>query len=300
MADTVQPTRRDQPPQPMAPDAPSAPPPPAGDEACWVRSSRPNESLRWLTDEFADSFAAVASSLLRADLKVRLTGAAECSRAHLVQALEELTCTYVVVPDPPESEGPEICLEFSPAIAMAMIERLLGASAACPLAISRPLTAVERRVLHRLAKVVAVSLAGAWPGSPRPGFRAELRPIPTTAARSDRRVAAITFELSMGRNVGTMRLCGDGEILDEVTRATLRPRTGKAPLELTAALEGVTVDDAELAELAVGDIIATEIDADGEIVIRIGGIPKFAARLGLAGGKKVLTITRRLDGPAGE
>ena len=66
------------------------------------------------------------------------------------------------------------------------------------------------------------------------------------------------------------------------------------PLEVTAAIEGLELDSADLADLAIGDILATEVPLDGEITIRIGGIPKYATRLRVIDGQKVVTITRRL------
>lgn len=86
--------------------------------------------------------------------------------------------------------------------------------------------------------------------------------------------------------------------MDAFVAADLSQRPQTAPLELSAALEGITLDQAELAELAEGDIVATDVPADGEVIVRVGGIPKFAARLGTSGGRKLLTIVRRLDGPA--
>lgn len=256
--------------------------------------------MRWLADDFAGSFAAVASGLLRADLHARLVGVVESSRRHFAQTLEELTCSYVLSPQPPAGgqAGAAICLEFSPALAFAMIECLLGASALGPPESDRPLTAAERRVLHRLVEVAAVSLSAAWPDASKPRFRAELKPAPAAPGGADERVVVVAFELTFHGRVGSMRLCAGGGIMDAFVAADLSQRPQTAPLELSAALEGITLDQAELAELAEGDIVATDVPADGEVIVRVGGIPKFAARLGTSGGRKLLTIIRRLDGPA--
>jgi hypothetical protein len=108
-------------------------------------------------------------------------------------------------------------------------------------------------------------------------------------------VVVATFELSLSGRVGTMRLCGCGR-LAWAARGGAGQRTTAAPLEITAALEGLELDSADLADLAIGDILATEVPLDGEITIRIGGIPKYAARMRVIDGQKVVTITRRLAG----
>ena len=79
--------------------------------------------------------------------------------------------------------------------------------------------------------------------------------------------------------------------------APQRP-TASATLALSAAVAGILIAAQELAGLAAGDIIATDTPADGEVILRIGGIPKFAAKLALADGRRALTITRRLDAQA--
>jgi flagellar motor switch protein FliM len=295
--DTSEPGAQEEPTQADRPDAR----PDAGERSYWYHSSGRPHAMRWLADDFAGSLAAVGSGLLHADLQVRLAGAVQSSRSHFAQTLEELTCSYVLSSRPPEAgkAGPAVCLEFSPALAFAMIECLLGASGVAPAVPDRPLTAAERRVLHRVVEAAAASLSAAWPGVPKRRFHAELKPVPSAAAAAEEPVVVITFELAFHGRVGSMRLCAAGGLMDALVLGDFRHRPETAPLELSAALEGITLDEADLAQLAEGDIVATEIPADGEVIVRIGGIPKFAARLGTAGGRKLLTITRRLDEPAG-
>ena len=46
--------------------------------------------------------------------------------------------------------------------------------------------------------------------------------------------------------------------------------------------------------LAVGDVLATDIATDAEVIIRVAGVPKFAARLGQFKGRRAIVITRKL------
>ena len=125
-------------------------------------------------------------------------------------------------------------------------------------------------------------------------MRAELAP---TGGDGEDRVVVATFELSLAGRVGTMRLCGPGRLADS-TRAGRTRRTSAGPLEITAAIDSLALDAADLDAMEAGDILDTELPADGEVLVRIAGIPKFAGRVKIVNGRRVVTITRRL-GPAG-
>lgn len=289
-------------------------PSPATDDVQWYQSSgRPGE-LAWLADSFARSFSAAAGGLLRADICTRLAAVGETSRRLFTQAIEEPTCSFSLIPAGalPADSMAVTCLEFSPAIAMALVERLMGGAGngspaasgnsggkfqaesetASTTPVPHPLTPTERRVLLHLANLVALSLSVARPGGKAGELRADLAPA---GGSGDDRVVVATLELSLSGLVGTMRLCGCGRLAGSV-HGNQHKRMSAAPLEVTATIEGLELDWADLAGLAEGDILATEVPVDGEITIRIGGIPKYAARLRIVDGQKVVTITRRLDG----
>jgi len=291
----------------------------SSDDVQWYQSSgRPGE-LAWLADNFARSFSAAAGGLLRADVSTRLAAVGETFRRQFTEAVEEPSCAFSLVPAGTQPADPAsvTCLEFSPAIAMVLVERLMGGtddgsplpsgnragglaaelnSAPAPPP-QRPLTSAERRVLLHLANLVALTLSVAHPGGKAGELRADLAPAgpwgPLRGGSGDDRVVVATFELSLSGRVGTMRLCGCGR-LAWAARDGAGKRATAAPLEVTAAIEGLELDLADLADLAVGDILATEVPTGGEITIRIGGIPKYAARLRVIDGRKVITITRRL------
>ena len=283
----------------------------ATDDVQWYQSSGRPPELAWLAEGFARNFSAAAGGLLRADVGTRLAAVAETSRRQFTQAVEELTCAFSLIPAGalPADPAAVTCLEFSPAIAMALVERLMGGGGDGPAAASgqraaglagqyvsvppapqRPLTPTERRVLLHLANLVALSLSASRPGGKSGELRADLAPVGGCA---DDRVVVATLELSLSGLVGTMRLCGCGRLAG-AARGGAGKRTTAAPLEITATIEGLELDWAELAGLAVGDILATDVPTAGEITIRIGGIPKYAARLRVIDGRKVVTITRRL------
>ena len=291
----------------------------------WYQSSGKPGELAWLAEKFAVSFAATAGGLLRADLTVRLAAVGETTRRHFTQAIEEPTCAVGLVASssgpadaPSASSGQALaaCLEFSPALATDLVERLMGSpgdlsapstpstssgqagpgqapAGGSPAAGHRALTGAERRVLLHLANLVALSLSAARPGGKAGELRADLSP---PEGSGDDRVVVATFELALGGRVGTMRLCGCGRLAGSAGAGQPR-RAAAGPLEVTASIDSAELSAADLAELSAGDVIVTDLPVEGEVIVRIGGIPKFAARLRVEGGRRVLEITRRLGLP---
>jgi len=301
MVDDVQADSGESPAEPVAPDgspeaAAARRETPAGPQRWYVSSGR-TPAADWLAEEFPTNFAAGASSLMRTDVCVRLTAVAAARRGEPAAAIEEPTCSYALHapagPDAPEPDaaGASAVVEFSAGLAAAMIECLLGGSPGATVSPERALTPAERRALSRLADVAAASLSA----SRRPTDLAPLCArvdVPPVLPADDGPLVAAVYELSLAGRVGTMRIWGGEDVLGAAP--VRRKRARGVRLELTGALEGVQVDQEELAGLAEGDIVATEVPVSGEVIVRIGGIPKFAARLGTSGGRKTLTITRRL------
>ena len=50
-----------------------------------------------------------------------------------------------------------------------------------------------------------------------------------------------------------------------------------------------------LADLSPGDVLVTDVDCEGEVVVRINGQPSHTAKLGSRNGKRAITIVKPLD-----
>lgn len=217
-----------------------------------------------------------------------------------------------------------VWLEVSPQIAFPMIDRLLGGAAQEWYVPRRALTAIERRLLQRVGEAAANCLATCWP-PPRDrtaavqwGCRMDLAPASTPPPPE---AVLAQFAVSMGRHAGALRLCLPRESVafapepssggadaplatgnspqpptDYASDASaVTPAWGAGPLELSVEVPHVTLSDEELAQLEAGDILLTDTPADGEVLIRVAGIPRFYARLGASKGHKAIRITRRVD-----
>jgi flagellar motor switch protein FliM len=212
---------------------------------------------------------------------------------------------------------PPAWLEVSPQIAFPIIDRLLGGSGKEWYVPCRACTAIERRLLHRVGEAVAEGLSRAGPDGGAESLRwrcaAEAAELPDSSQTGP--VVLAKFTLSMGRQAGALRLCLPRGLLarllpaaatDGPPEAAARP-AGTAPphgqtaarqagpLELSVVVQDIAISREELAQIEEGDILMTDTAEGGEVLVRIGGIPRFYARLGVSNGRKAIQITRRVD-----
>ena len=289
-------------------------------------SAQPAVLLGLLTGALGMDFSARLSASLGMSLNVRPSGIQECSCAEFVGSVEETSsCFRIAVAETARQDtdgaapwnGPvddRVWLEISPQIAFPIIDRLLGGSGRDWYVPNRPLTEVEQRLLRRVASTAAQSLSRCWPASDEPHRRLLWvcgQAIGGFVQPSAEPVVLAKFALTMGRHAGAMRLCvprklipaaselagapseTDGEYL--AATAGGRP-PGGGPLELSVVVQDINLSAEELSQLESGDVLVTDTRIDGDVLVRIGGIPKFYARLGSSNGKRAIQITRRIDG----
>ena len=171
--------------------------------------------------------------------------------------------------------------------AAAMIDVILGGRPYQGASGRRDLTAIDRRLLARVVDRAAGLVAG-LAGIPQPLPRRQAEQMPEPPA-----VAAVCFDLDIG---GAMWLFVDGELCggpkSDPTGRT--PRAKGGPIELSATLNVSEIAADQLAGLEVGDVIATDVSVEGEITVRLAGIPKYVGQLSTVDGKKAITITRKI------
>lgn len=286
-------------------------------------------ALAFLRGDFVKDFAGELTALLRGAWHLRLAGAMLMRMAEFQASVEEGTCCYALAAAGTAGNGESpwlAMIEITPSIAFPIINCLLGGSSDDMFIPRRPLTAIERRLLARIVERACASLVRSWPGDDAP----KLTAIPHVGTRNtetgtrnaesgkrnappqsdvrtpssefqvpdSRMLLAVSFELGLDRQAGTMRIALAIDLLPPLA-SPLRPATaapaGASPLEVTAALDETTIAADDLARLAPGDILAIDTPIDGEVIIRVAGIPKFVGRLGICNGHRAVTITRRIN-----
>ena len=172
--------------------------------------------------------------------------------------------------------------------AAAMIDVILGGRPYQNKSGSRALTAIDRSLLAAVVDRAAGLVAG-LAGIPQPLARGRTEQMSEPPA-----VAAGCFNLEMG---GAMWVFVDGELCGGAKSASAgrTPQSKGGPIELSATLNVPEIAPDQLAEIEVGDVISTDIAVDGEVTVRLAGIPKYIGQLSTVDGKKAITIIRKIN-----
>jgi flagellar motor switch protein FliM len=184
---------------------------------------------------------------------------------------------------------------------------------------SREFSAVELRLIERLAARLLVELRAAW--EPVAGLdlaltRVETTPLFATIAAPDELVVHAELAVVVsGLAPSTISLVLPNASLDPIrTRlqtvravdesgttaadagwsARLRDRLLDVPIEVAVELGGSAMAVSRLLELAVGDLLQLEVGRDGPVVVRVAGEPHFHGAPGVQNGNNAVRVTTRL------
>jgi flagellar motor switch protein FliM len=194
--------------------------------------------------------------------------------------------------------------EIASDILLPMIDCMLGGGREPSAPIRRPLTEIETRLGERIVRMFLAALRSSW----QEVTTLPLEMAPSGAAVTNAPATAaigVGFELEMAAARGTMQLSIPLPTVALLLgqRNTCLPAdstgttTNSGTIELVASLGETHIEPEELAQLAVGDIIATEQVSAGPIAVSHEGVIKFEARLGASQGRKALEIERAVPPP---
>ena len=182
------------------------------------------------------------------------------------------------------------------------------------MSVRRPLTEIELRLVSRITTLFLNELQHAWENVLKFELsvdRVESNPQLVQIVPPNEVVVLISFELTIGETRGMMNLCIPFNSIERISRKLSanswvsyrkRPPTpesiqmlsdqlAEASVELVVRLAETNISTADLINLKVGDIIATEQDVSQPLVVSVEGKPKFAARPGQYKGRKAVEIT---------
>jgi len=249
----------------------------------------PGAAWKSFVGKLAGRFPTAMSQMLRGKGRLRGANVSRLQSSQFRGVLRALAYgrVYSWTLDDGRDQG-RIWLCVDPHAAAAMIDIILGGRPYQSESGDRALTAIDRRLLSRVLDRAAGIVAG-LAGIPQPMTQLEAEEAP----RSDT-VSAACLDLDIG---GAIWVFVDGQLQrDENPGANGRTPPAKGgPIELSATLNVPEIAPDQLAQLEVGDIISTDVSIDGEVVVRLAGIPKYVGQLSTADGKKAITITRKIS-----
>jgi flagellar motor switch protein FliM len=267
------------------------------------RPSRvPKEQMRSIAvlhEEFAKVAAASLSGLLRTIVDLELDGVEETAYGEYVVAMGSPTCAFVFNMNPLKGGA---VFELNPAIALLMIDRMLGGNGS-NVSAGRALTEIECAVVERIGHRVMIDLQQAW--HPIRAFTFRLMNLETNpqfiqATSPNEVILVATFRLRIGEQTGAISLGYPYLLVEPVlpglggqpwAASPATPPTPEArhfvlkeleasPLVVRAFLGRAQVSVRDVLNLHAGQLIPIEADARQPVRVEINGIAKFVGRPG--------------------
>ena len=268
-------------------------------------------SLLALHQNFARIASNVLSARLRTNTTIKVTSVDQGLYEEYIDLLPAQSIINVISMKPLEGN---IVFEFQPALAMVMIDRLLGGSGgtADP---KHELTDIELALVRNLVRSMLAAMQEAWLNlhevDPNIADVATSPGLVQIAAPSDI-VVIVLLEVQIGDQLGTISICIPHLVLEPLMhrlsaqvwvasarrrnttpeiRARIEGNLKRAPLTVTAELGGATITVEEVVRLQEGDVLLLDPGAVRSVRLRIVDQYKFKGVPGLVGGRLAVQVT---------
>ncbi len=277
-------------------------------------------ALQTLHEGFGRNYGAALSALLRSIVEVKLTSVDQLTYSEFVFSLENPTCFNLLKADPLDGN---LILDINPSILFPIIDRLLGGGTEMAPIERRPLTEIELRLVACVTELFLEELKKAWANVVELELaveRVESNPQLVQIVPPNEVVVLIGFEVTLGDVRGMMNLCIPFNAIERIahklssnswfsyakstsneqTRGTIGRQVTGSVVEVETTLARSTITSADLFQLRVGDIIATEHETHVPLEVAVAGSPKFLARPGVYKGRKAIEIVGIIEQPAAD
>lgn len=271
-----------------------------------------------LHEGFSREFGAGLSGMLRSIVEVKLISVDQLTYSEFVFSLENPTCFNLLESD--DLDG-HMILDLNPSIIFPIVDRLLGGgrelSHTFP---TRPLTEIELRLVSRITDLAIRALGNAWSNLCDLKLRVtqvESNPQLVQIVPPNEVIVLISFEITMGDMRGIMNLCIPFNTIeplssklssdawsaytkraaDERQKLNLEAGIAKADVEMVVHLAETTIRTRDLMNLAIGDVIMTDVDTYQGLHVFIEGRPVFLASPGVLKGHKAVRIGKAITRP---
>ena len=267
-------------------------------------------ALQTLHEGFGRNFGAAISALLRTPVEVNVASVDQLTYGEFIFSLENPTCFNFINAAPLEGQ---LILEINPTLLFPIINRMLGGGKNVEAPLNRPLTEIELRLVGRVTDLFLNEMGRAWETLLPLELsvdRVESNPQLVQLVPPNEVVVLIGFELRLGEVRGMINLCipfnaieslGPKLSLNDWVSSSRRSasdeaiprisgRLGGAIVEVVVELAETNLSTADLIDLGVGDIIATEHDVRQPLTVSVEGRPKFHASAGAYKGRKAIQV----------
>ncbi len=196
----------------------------------------------------------------------------------------------------------------------ALVDSFFGGSGEAKMKIEgRDFTTIEQRIIKNVIIMALADLQKAWaPVHPveMVFVRSEVNPQFAAIVPPTDVVVVILFEIEMDQFSGTLTVClpystiepiigklkagfqSDQLEVDLAWVRRLRERLAMAEVETKVKLGEATVSSRDFINLKPGDVLTLGTDVSDELMVSVGGVPKFYGLPGVVRGNKAIKITR--------
>lgn len=260
--------------------------------------------LRRLTADYENirrSCAVRLAVLFRTDFELTLTSLNTPTFRQFAGEMPQPTHLTLFKVEPLRGVG---VLEMTPSLALSLLDRLMGGPGTANIP-TRELTEIEVALLGQITHLLTEAWCAHWKigkelKSSLIGNENDPRFLQTSPPDSTMLVAA--FDARIGDASGKIRIALPFSTIDpilQIIRAELKPPVDAPPptatpvkpaawnpaldhvaIPVTAELPGPQITARELQQLKVGDVLPISADAASLVQVKLGGVPRFNARLG--------------------
>ncbi|MGD9154500.1 MAG: flagellar motor switch protein FliM [Bacillota bacterium] len=268
-------------------------------------------TLVMLHENMARLMTTSLSTYLRTMARVEVVSIDQLTYEEFTKSLPNPTVMNLISLKPLDGT---IIMEFSPQLAFAIFERLLGGSGATTEKV-RELTDIEQIVIKRIVLKMLNNIKEAWQTvvELNPQFESiDLNPTFTQIIPPSDMIVLLTMDVRIGETYGLLNMCLPFEVLEPIidrlnaqfwfTRASnfsnaqsiaaIQKKLLQTTVRVTAELGSATITVGDLLGIAVGDVIQLEQATKGLLPVRVGNNFKFLASPGISGTKMAVQIGR--------
>jgi flagellar motor switch protein FliM len=249
------------------------------------------------------------STYLRSNARVEVLSIDQLTYEEFTKSLPNPTVMSLIALKPLDGT---IIMEFSPQLALAIFDRLLGGPGSVIEKV-RELTDIEQIVIKRIVLKILANLQEAWQTVVEldPQFESiELNPSFTQIIPPSDMIVLLTLDVRIGESFGLMNICLPFAVLEPIidrlnaqfwfartskfsnaqSISTIQNKLLQTMVRVTVDLGNATITVGELLGIAVGDVIQLEQSTKGMLPVKVGDNCKFLASPGVSGTRMAVQI----------
>ena len=264
-------------------------------------------SLQLLHERFARNLSSALSAYLRVVTETTLASTRQVTYAEFLQELPDPTAFYAIAMRPLDGIA---ALEINPAVAFAMMTRMLGGSGSADDG-GRALTEIEQNIVDSVVNIVLENLSEIWRSLTEIQFQIsgrETRPQMRQVAAPHETVLALSFDIRIGEVRGGLNLCIPAQIVESIRdsfaqtypqsrhettvaqRRALARNLAGVRLPVVALLES-SVSARDLLDLRPGDVLSLGRLASHPVSLVVEHTRKFEGHLTRRGSLAAVNVS---------